>query len=111
MLNAPATSLGIHCEQPIARRRASTLKSTVIEGSSEVKTHPLRIAAAATGAAAAVAMGALSVAATPAQANPVAPQHFGGPVYTSIYSPTATLGVPTLSSSPPATPSPLNAAS
>ena len=110
MLNAPATSLGIHCEQPVEGRRVTTLKSTAIEGSSEVKRHPLRLAAALAGAGAAVVMGALSVAATPAQANPVAPQHFGGPVNTSIYSPTATLGVPTLSSSAADTPSPMNAA-
>jgi hypothetical protein len=86
------------------------VKSLAIEGFSEVKRHTFRIAAALAGVGATVAMGALSVAAaaTPAQANTVAPQHFGGPVYTSIYSPTATLGMPTLSSSPADTPTPLS---
>ena len=41
-----------------------------------------------------------------AQANTV-PEHFGGPIYTSSYRPTATLGVPTRSNS--VTPMPLNA--
>jgi hypothetical protein len=56
-------------------------------------------------------MGTLSVAAgaTQAQANTVVPEHFGGPVYTSIYSPTATLGMPTLSSSSTDTPIPMSA--
>jgi hypothetical protein len=76
-----------------------------------VKTHTFRIAAALAGGSAVVAMGALSVAAgaTQAQANTVVPEHFGGPVYTSIYSPTATLGMPTLSSSSTGTPIPMNA--
>jgi hypothetical protein len=75
-----------------------------------VKKHTFRIAAALVGASAVVAMGALSVAvgATQAHANTVIPQHFGGPVNTSIYSPTATLGMP-LSSSSAATPTPLSA--
>jgi hypothetical protein len=72
-----------------------------------VNRKTFRIAAAIAGAGAAATMGALSVAgaATPT----VAPQHFGGPVYTSIYSPTATLGVPTLSSSAADTPTPMSA--
>jgi hypothetical protein len=61
------------------------------------KKHTFRVAAALAGASAAVAMGALSVAAgaTHVQATSVIPEHYGGPVYTSIYTPTATLGVPT----------------
>jgi hypothetical protein len=76
-----------------------------------VKKHTFGVAAALAGASAVVAMGALSVAAgaTQAHANTVVPEHFGGPVYTSIYSPTATLGMPTLSSSSPGTPTPMNA--
>jgi Spy/CpxP family protein refolding chaperone len=76
-----------------------------------VNKHAFRIAAALVGASAAVAMGALSVAAaaTQAQPGPVVPQHFGGPVYTSIYNPTATLGMPTLASSSTDTPTPLSA--
>ena len=77
----------------------------------KVKKHTFRVAAALAGASAVVAMGALSVAAdaTRAQANTVIPEHFGGPVYTSIYSPTATLGMPTLSSSSTGTPAPMSA--
>jgi len=76
-----------------------------------VKKHTVRIAAAVVGASAALAMGALSVAAgaTQAYANTDVPEHFGGPVNTSIYSPTATLGMPTLSSSSAATPTPMSA--
>ena len=71
-----------------------------------MKKHTFRVAAALAGASAAVAMGALSVAAgvTQVQANGVIPEHYGGPVYTSIYSPTATLGVPTPSSLSPSAP-------
>ena len=73
--------------------------------------HTFRVAAALAGASAVVAMGALSVAAgaTQAQANTVIPEHFGGPVNTSIYSPTATLGMPTLPSSSTGTPTPMSA--
>jgi hypothetical protein len=76
-----------------------------------VKKHTFRVAAALAGATAVVVMGALSIAAgaTQAQANTVVPEHFGGPVYTSIYSPTATLGMPTVSSSSTDTPIPMNA--
>jgi hypothetical protein len=76
-----------------------------------VKTHTFRIAAALAGGIAVAAMGTLCVAAgaTPAQANTVVPEHFGGPVYTSIYSPTATLGMPTLSSSSTDAPIPMTA--
>jgi hypothetical protein len=78
-----------------------------------MKKHTFRVAAALVGASAVVAMGALSVAdsATSTQAHSVAPDHFGGPVYTSIYSPTATLGMPTQSSSSAEGPTPLNALS
>jgi hypothetical protein len=76
-----------------------------------VKKNTFRVAAAVAGAGAVVAMGVLSVAtgATQAQANTVIPEHFGGPVYTSIYSPTATLGMPTLSSSSTGAPAPMSA--
>jgi hypothetical protein len=76
-----------------------------------VKKRTFRIAAALVGANAFVAMGALSVAegATQAHANTVIPEHFGGPVNTSIYSPTATLGMPTLSSLSVASPTPMSA--
>ena len=65
---------------------------------------------AAVGASAFVTMGGMSVAsgATWTQAKAV-PEHFGGPVHTCIYSPTATLGMPTLSNSPTVTPIRMNA--
>jgi 2-methylaconitate cis-trans-isomerase PrpF len=77
----------------------------------KVKKHTFRVAAALAGASAVVVMGALSVAAAPTQAhaNTVIPEHFGGPVNTSIYSPTATLGMPTLSSSSVESPIPMSA--
>ena len=76
-----------------------------------VKKRTFRGVASVVGASAAIAMAALSVAAgaSQAQVDTVIPQHFGGPVYTSIYSPTATLGMPTLSSSSTDTPKELNA--
>lgn len=77
-----------------------------------VKKHTFRVVAAVVGATAAIAMAALGVAAgaSQAQVDTLIPKHFGGPVYTSIYSPTATLGMPTLSSSSTDPPKPLNAA-
>ncbi len=77
----------------------------------KVKKHTFRVAAALVGSGAVVVMGALFVAAgaTRVQANTVIPEHFGGPVDTSIYSPTATLGMPTLSSSSTGTPTPMSA--
>ena len=75
-----------------------------------MKKYTFRVAAALTGSSAVVAMGALCVAAgaSQAHANTVVPEHFGGPVYTSIYSPTATLGMPTLSSSSTDAPTPMS---
>lgn len=68
--------------------------------------HTFRVAAALVGASAVVTMGALSAAAGATQARAtttVIPEHFGGPVYTSIYSPSsATVGVPTSTSAAPA---------
>jgi hypothetical protein len=68
-----------------------------------VKKHTFRIAAALVGASAVVTMGALSAAAGATQVratSTVIPEHFGGPVYTSIFSPSsATVGVPTTSTS------------
>lgn len=62
-----------------------------------MKSQTFRVVAALAGASAIVTMGALSVAAgtTQAQVNSVIPEHFGGTVNTSIYSPSATLGMPT----------------
>jgi hypothetical protein len=71
-----------------------------------VEKHTLRVAAAVVGASAVVAMGALSVAqgVTQAQANTVIPQGYGWPANTTVYNPPAQVGVPTVSSSSPATP-------
>jgi hypothetical protein len=70
--------------------------------------HMLRAAAAVAGVSAVIAMGALAVSSGASQANAVVPEHFGGPVYTSIYNPAVTLGVPTLSSSSVDAPAPMN---
>jgi hypothetical protein len=68
-----------------------------------------RVAAALVGAIALVVAALFVGTDTQAQAKTTIPEHFGGPVYTSIYSPTATLGVPTLASSSADAPTPLNA--
>ena len=69
----------------------------------------LRIAAAVAGASAVVAMGALAVLSGASQANAVVPEHVGGPVYSSIYNPPVTLGMPTLSSPSTVAPTAMNA--
>lgn len=68
--------------------------------------HTLRVAAAIVGASAVVAMGTLFVAegVTQTQANNVIPQGYGWPANTTVYNPPAQVGVPTQSSSSPATP-------
>ncbi|MDT7765601.1 MAG: hypothetical protein QOC63_5021 [Mycobacterium sp.] len=68
--------------------------------------HTLRVAAAIVGASAVVAMGTVSVAegVTQAQANTVLPESYGWPANTTVYNPPAQVGVPTQSSSSPATP-------
>jgi len=71
--------------------------------------HTLRIAAVLVGASAAVVMGALSAGATQAQPNTAVPEHFGGPVDTTVYNPPATLGMPTQSSSATDSPAPMGA--
>jgi hypothetical protein len=70
--------------------------------------NKFRAAAAVIGAGALITMGTMTVArpSTQPSASPVAPQHFGGPVNTSIDNPPADLGVPT---STPPTAAPLNA--
>ena len=76
-----------------------------------MKKDTFRTAAAVAGASAVVAMGALAVLSGASQANAVVPEHFGGPVYTSIYNPAVTLGMPTLSSSSTDAPTAMNATS
>jgi hypothetical protein len=67
-----------------------------------VKSNKFKLVSAAVGATAVVAMGTLTAGVTQADAGLVAPQHFGGPVNTSIYAPTASLGMPLTSVSRPA---------
>ena len=73
--------------------------------------HIFRVVAAFVGAVAFVVAALFVATDTQAQAKTAIPEHFGGPVYTSIYSPTATLGMPTLASSAADAPTPLNAPS
>jgi hypothetical protein len=73
--------------------------------------HTFRLAAVVVGASAAVVMGALSAGATQAQPNTAVPEHFGGPVDTTVYNPPASLGMPTLSTSSTASPAPMGASS
>lgn len=78
-----------------------------------MKKHMFRAAAAAVGALAVAVMAVLSVLSDGprAQSAAVAPEHFGGPVDTSIYNPAATLGMPTMSTSATDAPAPMNATS
>jgi hypothetical protein len=66
-----------------------------------MKLNRFRTVSAVVGAGAAIALGALSAAlpATQTDAGATLPQHFGGPVNTSIDNPPAHLGVPTSTSS------------
>ena len=56
---------------------------------------------AAVGASALIAMGACTtvLGTTPASAGAAVPEHFGGPVNTSILDPPADIGIPTSSAS------------
>jgi len=76
-----------------------------------LRAHIFRVVAAFVGAIAFVVAALFVATDTQAQAKTAIPEHFGGPVYNSIYSPTATLGMPTLASSAAHTPTPLNAPS
>jgi hypothetical protein len=75
-----------------------------------MSTHTFRVVAAAVGASAVAGMALLCGLSDGgrAQSAAVVPEHFGGPVATSIYNPAATLSMPTLSSSPTDTPAPTN---
>jgi hypothetical protein len=70
-----------------------------------------RVTVAFVGASAFIAVALFVATDTQTQAKTAIPQHFGGPVCTSIYSPTATLGMPALVSSSAEMSTPLNAAS
>jgi hypothetical protein len=68
---------------------------------SVMKSNKFKLVSAAVGATAVVAMGTLTAGVSYAAPGPVAPQHYGGPVNTSIYAPTASLGMPMTSASSP----------
>lgn len=72
-----------------------------------------RVAAAAVGATALAGMVIVSAFSdgTKMQSAAVVPEHFGGPVDTSVYNPAATLSIPTLSTSATSAPSALSAPS
>jgi hypothetical protein len=65
-----------------------------------MRLNRFRTVSAVVGTAAVIAMGALSapLPATQTHAGQILPQHFGGPVNTSIDNPPAVLGIPTSTS-------------
>jgi hypothetical protein len=67
-----------------------------------VKFNKFKLVSATVGAGAVVALATLTAGVTQAAAGPAVPQHFGGPVNTSIYAPTAQLGMPVTSAPSPA---------
>jgi hypothetical protein len=72
-----------------------------------------RVAAAAVGATALAGMVVISAFSDGprVQSAAVVPEHFGGPVDTSIYNPAATLSIPTVSTSETSAPTALSAPS
>jgi hypothetical protein len=85
------------------------------QSGSGLKSNTVKVVSAVVAAGAMVAMGTLTVRAGAVQAaeDPAVPQHFGGPVNTSIFAPTASLGMPMTSAptSAPAGEAPTPAAS
>ncbi len=71
-----------------------------------MKSNTVKVVSAAVAAGALVAMGTLTVRVSAVQAaeDPAVPQHFGGPVNTSIFAPTASLGMPMTSAPNPPSP-------
>jgi hypothetical protein len=67
-----------------------------------VKFNKSRLVSAAVGVSAVVALGALTAGVTHAAASPAVPQHYGGTVNTTVYAPTASLGMPLTSVASPA---------
>jgi hypothetical protein len=68
----------------------------IYQSGSVLKSNTVKVVSAVVAAGAVVAMGTLTVRVGAAQAaqDPGVPQHFGGPVNTSIFAPTASLGMP-----------------
>jgi hypothetical protein len=67
-----------------------------------VKFNKFKLVSATVGAGAVVAMATLTAGVTHAAAGPVVPQHYGGTVNTTVYAPTASLGMPVTSVPSPA---------
>ena len=67
-----------------------------------VKFNKFKLVSSAVGVSAVVAMGTLTAGVTHAAAGPAVPQHYGGTVNTTVYAPTASLGMPLTSVSRPA---------
>jgi hypothetical protein len=71
-----------------------------------LKSSAVKAVSAVVAAGAVIAMGTLTVRVGAVQAaqDPGVPQHFGGPVNTSIFAPTASLGMPMTSAPNPPSP-------
>jgi hypothetical protein len=69
---------------------------------SVVKFNNFKLVSATVGAGAVVALGTLTAAVTHAAVGPALPQHYGGTVNTTVYTPTASLGMPLTSVPSPA---------
>jgi hypothetical protein len=67
-----------------------------------VKFNKFKLVSSAFGASAVVAVGTLTAGVTHAAACPAVPQHYGGTVNTTVYAPTASLGMPLTSVPSPA---------
>jgi hypothetical protein len=67
-----------------------------------LKFNKFKLVSATVGASAIVAMATLTAGVTHAAADPVVPQHYGGTVNTTVYAPTASLGMPLTSVPRPA---------
>jgi hypothetical protein len=78
----------------------------VDQSGSILKSNTVKVVLAVVAAGAVVAMGTLTVRVGAVQAaqDPAVPQHFGGPVNTSIFAPTASLGMPMTSAPNPPSP-------
>jgi hypothetical protein len=67
-----------------------------------LKFDKFKLVSVTVGASAVIALATLTASVTQAAAGPAVPRHYGGPVNTSIYAPTAQLGMPVTSVPSPA---------
>jgi hypothetical protein len=67
-----------------------------------VKFNKVKLVSSAVGVGALVALATLTAGVTQAAAGPAVPQHYGGTVNTTVYAPTASLGMPVTSVQSPA---------